>query len=437
MKRLTLLAAALIMVMGMAVSASAAPEVTISGNLLVNAVWQDNWDFGDDTAGNNDPENMTIMERADLYFTVTANENLKGVLGLRSDRGEWGKQPLTDADGFGGAGAAQLNIRDAYLDFMWPDTSVNVKAGFFTVGLPQQVGGASWVYSDRSGAVLVSAPMTDNVSVLAGYTRLFDGNNTGADHQDQTQIDAWLAALPMTFEGWSMSPYVLYAPYGDNYGDAIVGADGDITQYWIGTDWSVSMLDPFILKGDIIYGKTDTDINGAEQSGWMFDLGLEYKGFDFMNTEAYFVYASGEDDDNSESESMPVLSDDWAVGSFFFGGGSITGDDIGNATAGLWILGVSLTDIQSFTEGLTHDVHALYVGGLNDEDAAGLNYGRDLKENDSLVELDFNTAYKIYDELTLYNQIGYMHLDAKEDDWAADQDGGDAFKFAMGVVYQF
>ena len=84
MKRLTLLAVALVMILGMAVSASAAPEVSISGNVLVNAVWRSNWDFADGNGSLNqsDTQAMRIQERADLYFTVTANENLKGVIGF-------------------------------------------------------------------------------------------------------------------------------------------------------------------------------------------------------------------------------------------------------------------------------------------------------------------------------------------------------------------
>jgi hypothetical protein len=441
MKRLSLLAAALVLVLGMAVSASAAPEVSISGNLLVNAVWMNNWNFQD---GMGDGQAMNIVERADLYFTVTANENLKGVLGLRSDKGSWGDGDFGLGQP-GGADTAQLNIRDAYIDFNWPGTDVNVKAGIYTVALPQSVGSASMIVAERAGAVMVSAPVTDNVSVLAGYTRLAN-NQTGAAGSaiaaglnGEDFLDGYLLALPLSFEGVSATPFFLYGNGGQNY----VARNEEVTAYWTGTNFTMSLFDPFIVKADVNYGKLDADTDTKDASGWLFDLGLDYTGFDFMTVSAFFVYTTGEDDDaGNGSEVMPILDGDWAVGSFWFGGGSITSDDIngGDTPLGFWTVGLSLTDIQSFAQGLTHDFHVLYVKGTNDADlytsgAAATTFGK-LTDKDSLWEVDFNTAYAVYDELTLYGQLGYINSDFDESVWGNTVDN-DAWKVATGVVYKF
>lgn len=442
MKRLVMLAVALTLVLGMAVSASAAPEVSISGNLLVNAVWRDNWQFTDDR----NQSAMRIMERADLYFTVTANENLKGVIGLRSDRGEWGKGnfALSQAGGtadptWGSAGTERtvLNLRDAYIDFNWPGTDVNVKAGLYTVALPQSVGSASMILAERAGAVMVTAPVTDNVSVLAGYTRLFDGfDNMGLT---DSYLDGYLVAAPLNFEGFSLTPFFLYGLAGKNYGLAQL----DASAYWYGSNFTMSLFDPFIVKADFNYGKISTDVDAADESGWMAALGLDYTGFDFMTVSTYFVYTTGDDDDATNGfETMPVLNGDWAVGSFFFGGGSITGDDINanDPAMGFWTVGLSLTDIQSFAQGLTHDFHLLYAKGTNDKANAtvGAFNGSYLTEKDSLWEVDFNTAYAVYDELTLYGQIGYINSDIDDSAtmWGPTVKN-DAWKFATGVVYKF
>jgi hypothetical protein len=438
---LSLLAAALVLVLGMAVSASAAPEVSISGNLLVNAVWMNNWNFQD---GMGDGQAMNIVERADLYFTVTANENLKGVLGLRSDKGSWGDGDFGLGQP-GGADTAQLNIRDAYIDFNWPGTDVNVKAGIYTVALPQSVGSASMIVAERAGAVMVSAPVTDNVSVLAGYTRLAN-NQTGAAGSaiaaglnGEDFLDGYLLALPLSFEGVSATPFFLYGNGGQNY----VARNEEVTAYWTGTNFTMSLFDPFIVKADVNYGKLDADTDTNDASGWLFDLGLDYTGFDFMTVSAFFVYTTGEDDDaGNGSEVMPILDGDWAVGSFWFGGGSITSDDIngGDTPLGFWTVGLSLTDIQSFAQGLTHDFHVLYVKGTNDADlytsgAAATTFGK-LTDKDSLWEVDFNTAYAVYDELTLYGQLGYINSDFDESVWGNTVDN-DAWKVATGVVYKF
>ncbi|OIQ51962.1 hypothetical protein BerOc1_00430 [Pseudodesulfovibrio hydrargyri] len=452
MKRLSLLAAALVMVLGMAVSASAAPEVSISGNLLVNAVWMNNWDFND----NQHSKNFNIVERADLYFTVTANENLKGVLGLRSQKsdssytGRWGGREY-GLDKPGNTDAATLGIRDAYIDFNWPGTDINVKAGIYPVALPAAVGGASMIVAERAGAVMVTAPLTDNVSVLAGYTRLYD-NDDGSDDElmGDSFLDGYLIALPLNFEGFAATPYFLYGNAGNHFdvtdpANAPTAAgfdDEDAAAYWYGTDFTMSILDPFIVRADVAYGNLDSDTDANEASGWMFDVALDYTGFDFMTASAYFVYTSGSDDDNSDGlESMPVLQGDWAVGSFYFGGGAITGDDMDSEDGnplGFWVLGLSLTDIQSFAQGLTHDFHVLYVKGTNDEDmdVSGYSAGALLTEEDSLWEVDFNTAYAVYDELTLYGQLGYINSDFDEDVWGSDVED-DAWKVATGVVYKF
>ena len=444
MKRLSLLAAALVMVLGMAVSASAAPEVAISGNLLVNAVWMNNWDFNDSESG----KNMRILERADLYFTVTANENLKGVLGLRSDKQNWGQDGFAN-DAPGGSDGAKLNIRDAYIDFNWPGTDVNVKAGIYPIALPQSVGAASMISAERGGAVMVSTPVTDNVSVLAGYTRLYDndGNSTGAANLDENFLDGYLIALPLSYEGVSATPFFLYGNGGKNF----AGSGEDVTAYWTGSNFTMSLFDPFIIKADVNYGNLSADTDANEADGWLFDLGLDYTGFDFMTVSTYFVYTSGEDDDEGNgSEAMPVIQGDWSVGSFWFGGGSITGDDLDSedgsiedgSKLGFWTVGLSLTDIQSFAAGLTHDFHILYVQGTNDADLytrAGstttATFGK-LTDDDSLWEVDFNTAYAVYDELTLYGQLGYINSDFDEDVWTNTVED-DAWKVATGVVYKF
>jgi hypothetical protein len=110
---------------------------------------------------------------------------------------------------------------------------------------------------------------------------------------------------------------------------------------------------------------------------------------------------------------------------------------------GFWALGLSLKDIQSFAEGLTHDAHFIYAKGTNKFDDAYLHqnafYGRTLTDKDSLIEVDFNTGYKLYDELTLSLDLGYLNLSTKESRWnnVSGYKGGDAWKVSTGVVYQF
>ena len=86
-------------------------------------------------------QEMRIQERLDLAFTAVANENLKAVIVFRSTRGNLGQGGLQDgAGGAGGAGPVPgganeviLGLNQGYMDFNWPGTSVNVKAGWMPV----------------------------------------------------------------------------------------------------------------------------------------------------------------------------------------------------------------------------------------------------------------------------------------------------------------
>jgi hypothetical protein len=475
MKRLTLLAAALVMVLGFAVSASAAPEVTVSGNILVNAVWKANWDFKD---GNSDVSDsgdtaFNIRQRLDLAFTAVANENLKAVIQFRSTREEFGQGGLLDgAGGAAGGGPKEdggsddviLGLNQGYIDFNWPGTSVNVKAGFMPVALPAAVGGGSIIQDDNATAILVSSAINDNVSVLGGWIRFADGNFNGKSvTETDSQIDGWLLALPLNFEGVSATPFFVYSNLSDNaLTDTVIGVDGAaddtaipglVSNYaggsltldnawWAGTSFEMSIFDPFILKADFNYGAVNSDNENLDRKGWLFDIALDYTGFDFMNLELAYAYTTGVDDDGDDNR-LPVISDSWALGSTWFGGGLLTGDDMdkNNTALGFHALALSATGIQSFAEGLTHDVNVVYLWGNNDKDATRLGgqmeYGSTLLEDDSMLEIDFNSYYKIYDELTLYNGISYMNLDADDDDWGGDRDGGDAWKFQLALKYVF
>lgn len=472
MKRLIILAVLCAFVLSAAVASAA--DIKASGAWVVEANWNSNWDFSDKLATRSAEDAFGISQRATTTFEFIANENLKGVLQTRYGTQKWGQKSFALGAGDSRANTGtenRITVRQAYVDFNWPDTTVHVRAGYQGVSLPAAFGGGSLVLDEEIGAAVVSGSITDNVGYLVGYARALDGDNTGATTVTNAQIDAYIAALPMNFEGFSLAPFAMYAPIGTdvtaartpvglrsvNASDNANGANFD-NAYWLGAAFTMDLFDPFVLKADLNYGKVESKVKKNERSGWLFDAALEYKGFDFMTPEAFFVYTSGEDGNSSKgngsSERMPVLAaQNWAIGSFFFGGDRLLAGSIQetNQYMGFWALGLSLKDIQSFAEGLTHDAHFIYAKGTNDKDvfdktaasgAAGnynVVYGRTLTEKDSLYEIDFNTGYKVYDELTLSLDLGYVNLSTKKERWnnVNGLKGGDAWKVSTGVLYQF
>ena len=466
MKRLILLAVICSFVLSAAVASAA--DIKATGNWMVEANWNANWDFQDDVAGTTDPDRSAfgITERADTIFEFIANENLKAVLYTRID-GDWGRPGTMEM----GTTPNAIGVRRAFIDFNYPGTDVNVRAGYQAVTLPNAFGGGSLILDEEVGAAVVSGAITDNVGFLVGYARAFDSGNT-TDANKNAYVDGYVAALPLTFDGISLTPFGMYAPIGDNVtaANAVANFAGLAAQnattnnggsdfdnaYWLGAAFTMDLFDPFVIKADLNYGKVDSDLEQNKRSGWLFDAALEYKGWDFMTPEAFFVYTSGEDDGNGSksSDRMPVLAaQSWAIGSFFFGGDRLKNGSIQdtNNYMGFWALGLSLKDIQSFAEGLTHDFHLIYAQGTNGKDSYNLGnagsgtnnynmaYGRTLTEDDDLWEVDFNTGYKVYDGLTLSLDLGYLNLNTKKERWdnINGQKGGDAWKVSTGILYQF
>jgi hypothetical protein len=477
MKRLIMLAVLCAFVLGAAASASAV-DMKASGTWIVEAVWASNWDFSDSgTKANSAPDQgaFDVYQRAETTFQFIASENLKGVLVTRYGTQRWGAGGfrIGQGDSTTSANTNQITVRRAFLDFKYPGTDVSVMAGYNAVTLPNAFGGGSMILDEEVAAAVVTAPITDNVKALVGYARAFSGGATTNE-----EVDGYVAALPMTFDGFSFAPFGMYAMLGGDVdaadvtagtGNKMIGlaatnasdtgrVDAFDNAYWLGAAFTMSMFDPFVLKADFNYGKVDSKYSQNKRSGWLFDAALEYKGFDFMTPEAFFVYTSGEDGNASKgdgsSERMPILAaQSWAVGSFFFGGDRLLNGSIGerNNYMGFWALGLSLKNIQSFAEGLTHDAHFIYAKGTNNKDTYvtgaaatssngyGIAYGRTLTEKDSLYEIDFNTGYKLYDELTLSLDLGYVNLKTKKERWDTidGQKGGDAWKISTGVMYKF
>ena len=463
MKRLVLLATILAFVLGMASMASAA-TVKATGQWALEFLFSDNFDMSGVDSGDGDGD-FNVYQRARTQFEFIANENLKGVLGTEIGTTRWG-----DPDGFHFHDHnVGISVRRAYLDFMVPDTKIAVRGGLQSIALPNSFGGGSLILDDEMTAVVVSTPIIDQLSVLGGYGRLYDFSNTATSGESNSSFDAGFLALPVTLDGFKFAPYVVYAyageqalngMVGEGYDNVLVGligpgADnfGGRNAYWAGTNFEMTYFDPIKVMADFAYGSVSSSQGGDqnERSGWMVDLAVDYTGLDFMTPEVFFAYTSGEDDDASNgSERMPALySRNYAPGSFFFGNDTLLMGSKGfnNEQIGYWTVGLSLKDM-SFIEKLSHTFTVMYIQGTNDKDSAGatnaatglslVNYGQSLTEEDYVVEIDLNTKYKLYEELSLTFDLGYLYNGYDKDTWGtAANDREDAYKLSTGLLYEF
>jgi len=472
-------------------------EMKAKGYWWIEAQFKQGWDFLGKGASSSEDKTVNIEQKLRQQFHFIANENLRGVLDTQIGSANWGnglysigagRSASTAAGGANSAGSGNIMLRQAYIEYRWPSTLVNFKFGFQTLTLPAAFGGGSAILDDQVAAAVVSAPLTDNVSILAGYARPYDANssyNTTAStlSGSGTATDVVFAALPITFKGVTITPFAAYANAGADTAGGGIGApakpgfagpnstDGEgLRGYWGGVAATVTALDNFKFMGDFNYGKA-TYNNPTAQSGkggrqgFLFDIAVDYTGLSMMTPELFFAYSSGENGNSTKggtSDRMPVLAipQNWTVGSFFFGERLELGGSINNTagytsnTLGFWAAGLSLKNI-TLVNNLSHDFNLLYAKGTNDKSylyesqgtVRNANYAGFLTTKDSLWEVDFNSRYKIYDDLTLLVYTGYINANFDKDVWgnsdvanAADIKNfksSNAYKLGVGLNYFF
>lgn len=484
MKRSLVLSLTVALLLMCAAGAHAA-DITARGYWWMEAVNKSGWDFlkkGEDTK-------FTIEEKLRTAFYFTANENLRGILDTQIGTSTWGSGIYQIGSGrntAAGAGSGNVNggaimLRKGYIEYKIPGTLINTSVGFQTVSMPSAFGGGSPVLDDQMAAAVVSAPITDSVSITAAYARPMQGADSPGSG---SAFDVAFVAVPIKQKGFTVTPFAAYAYGGASSGvlsnTASISTGGfagpnssesnGLRGYWGGVAFTMDALNPFKIMADFNYGKATYNNNAGNaatggRSGYMFDVAVDYTALNWVTPELFFTYSSGENGNSTKgggSERMPVigLPQNWTVGSFFFGerlelSGSINSTaGYTRNTLGYWATGLSLKNM-SFVNKLTHDFNLLYARGTNNKDylkEAGAtprnaNFGGFLTTKDSLWEVDFNSRYKIYDELTAYLYLGYINANFNKDVWnsstVANVDtirqgiDSNAYKIGVGLNYFF
>ncbi len=464
MKRLVILAILATMVLGMAGTASAV-DLEAKGKFQFQANIMDNSDFLAAKRNGAQEDDLNFWFRARTQFRFIANENLMSELYVeyKTRIGDDTQSSLNN-----GSSDRALGIKRVFLQYRFPDTEVLTTAGIFSINLPGAAAGNMVLADLDAGALTVSSPITDQVSVAVGYVRAYDDNATDnaafstTANNRKDEMDLFYAAVPVTIDGFEATPYAMYGTIGKDTFSGVSTRPGltapnavkfnkNADAWWAGTSFAMTAFDPIVFKADFVYGSIDANQKQNDREGWGMDASLAYTGLDFVQPKLVFAYTSGEDDklDNG-SERLPVINNDWAFGSYYFGGSALTSSDLdSNQQVGLWTVGLSFEGI-SFLDKLTHDLHFLYIKGTNDHDLIKNNVGltnisadgQFLTDKDQAWEIDFNTNYQIYDELAAIVEFGYIGMDLDKGTWEnydATRNGKDdaALKFAVGLVYEF
>ncbi|MHC1713695.1 MAG: outer membrane homotrimeric porin [Solidesulfovibrio sp.] len=495
MKKIVSLVLTATMVFGAIAAAHAATEVKMTGDARVYGNFFENRNFtGWNKLGTKTADTFEIWERFRLRTDFVANEAVKFRLGVKVED-TWGHGTFTAAN----PSTSSLAVDLAYLQFKWPGCDIEITAGLQDVNLPHSsLFYNSPVWSDKMAALIITAPLIDNtLSVLAGFGRLLDTNQSydTSTTQRADELDSYFMALPITLDGFKITPWGLFSVGGgnadytwknttdngadsgtnfattllsaSNYNGATGWKNNQNTYFWAGSAFEVTALDPIRFYADVMYGAGNgNDRKANKRAGWFVDAGVEYTGFTAVTPQLFAFWSTGEDNSTRNgSERMPYVRSQWGPGNSFLFDNSQTlgkGSNMYASPVGSMGIGASLKNI-SFIDKLTNQLTFVYMKGTNSAQAlrtarlygattysylsrGGYSYvsmGKDLSENEYLMGLNLDTKYMIYENLAAVMETGWAHGSFQQSIWGrsmvrqAESNGNNAWKVAFGLTYKF
>ena len=354
-------------------------------------------------------------QRVRLQLDAVASESLSGTVFFEIGDQMWGN---AESGGALGADGKEVKVKNAYIDWMVPNTDLKLRMGLQAVAMPNVAGGSAIMDGDAA-AVVASYQFNDNVGLTALWMRPLNDNYTGTNAGGEAygngynnyldNMDLFALMLPLKFDGVELTPWAMYGMQGKNtrFNEGGVGtADGalDVTlpgylpgmnefalgktgkaygsMFWAGLPVAITAFDPLNIEFDINYGYVEamgrydvlkrgveSVLGSSKREGWLVKALVEYK-MDWGTPGIFGWYASGDDGNvKNGSERLPSIA---GAGNFtsFMGDGNLawgTGYNFydNNLTyAGTWGVGLQIADV-SFVEDLKHTFRVAYWGGTN------------------------------------------------------------------------
>ena len=434
MKKILTLMLAAGMLLG-AASGAKAIDFKASGEWLVGFGLGDGSLIKDvDNKKRHHDDTFNAGQRVRLQLDAVASESLSGTVFFEIGDQMWGN---AESGGALGADGREVKVKNAYIDWMVPNTDLKLRMGLQAVAMPNVAGGSAIMDGDAA-ALVASYQFNDNVGLTALWMRPLNDNYTGTNADNEPygngynnyldNMDLFALMLPLKFDGVELTPWAMYGMQGKNarFNEGGVDtADGALgvtlpgylpgmnefalgktgkaygSMFWAGLPVAITAFDPLNIEFDINYGyveamgrydvlKRGTDLvrGNSKREGWLVKALVEYK-MDWGTPGIFGWYASGDDGNvKNGSERLPSIA---GAGNFtsFMGDGNLawgTGHNFydNNLTyAGTWGVGLQIADV-SFVEDLKHTFRVAYWGGTNSPSM--------VKYMDSAVAWDVTTA---------------------------------------------
>lgn len=378
--------------------------------------------FGDDTHG---------QQRFVTTFEAAINEAVAGTVMIRIGDPAifWGKVSGTTGGGALGADSNQVvAVEGAWLDFVIPDTELKVRMGISPWVLPFSAGGPS-IAATAAAGITASYQINENLGLSAFWLRPLNDNYGGktvygvtTDQNYLDNMDIWGLSLPITIDGYRVTPWAFYGIIGknafknfngfntDNHTGAAWAPRGGAMQFTMwpapglsgmnnirpdsrpyasmffgGLPLTVTAFDPLKIEFNFAYsyiesrGKfTTTKYTGpnhdipqskradTKREGWLLAGLIEY-AFDWAKPAIFGWYSSG--DVNPQQGSGRISSfEGWGDFTSFIGNADTHSwrfRDLNSTYAGTWGIGLQIKDV-SFVENLDHTFRVAWWGGTND-----------------------------------------------------------------------
>lgn len=470
MKRIVTLLLAAAMVLG--AGAAHAVDVKVKGSFNFVYMFTDNAGFQSNDTGNREDDNFNVKQRVRTQVNFIASEYLQGVVMFEIGDIYWGRGGSAGRGAGGALDTDGVNVetKHAYLDFLIPDTDISVRMGLQYLPLPMGTGYGNPVFGADVAGLVTSYKFNDMFALTAFWARPFDRYQNDDDRWGRSmddELDMFGLVAPITGDGWSVTPWFVYANVGSasGYYEYITGYQAGFNQnnmvfgaepndranaWWVGGAFNVSMFDPLTFGLDVMYGSIGgNDVAGFDDlrtRGWFLAANIDYT-LDWGVPGLFGWYSSGDDADDVADNKygrIPVVGvDDGFTPTSFGAPGSIYGYDtaISETMVGTWGIGLQIADM-SFVENLTHTIRVAYYRGTNDEDLAGRGAiplsgeAVYMTSKDDAWEVNFDHQYQIYENLSTYLELGYIHLNMDED-WGNDYLDDNAWRAQVGFVYKF
>ena len=478
MKKILTLMLAAGMLLG-AASGARAIDFKASGEWLVGFGLGDGSLIKDvDNTKRHHEDTFNAGQRVRLQLDAVASESLSGTVFFEIGDQMWGNAESGGA--LGADSTSVVKLKNAYIDWMVPNTDLKLRMGLQAVAMPNVAGGSAIMDGDAA-AVVASYQFNDNVGLTALWMRPLNDNYAGRAYGDKENyqknyldnMDLFALMLPLKFDGVELTPWAMYGMQGKNtrfnegevetadgalsvtlpaylpgmnFGPGGLGHTGKSygSMFWAGLPVAITAFDPLNIEFDINYGYVEamgrydvlkrgveSVLGNSKREGWLVKALVEYK-LDWGTPGIFGWYSSGDDGNvKNGSERMPTLSGCANFMSFMGDGNYGWGDgrlyDRNLTYAGTWGVGLRLHDL-SFVDDLKHSFRVAYWGGTNSPSMAkyvSTSYGWNnqtpegpyLTTNDGLVEFNLVNSCQIYENLEANLELGYIINLVDDDTW--------------------